>query len=81
MNEQDKSADRQHDENKLDENKLIAERRGKLADIREQRNAFPNNFRRSDDTWLATAFSSCDFSESLTWIVIWAGMTRVLSGI
>lgn len=31
-----------------DENKLIAERRGKLADIREQRNAFPNTFRRED---------------------------------
>ncbi|TGD73992.1 lysine--tRNA ligase [Mangrovimicrobium sediminis] len=31
----------------LDENKLIAERRAKLAAIREQRNAFPNDFRRS----------------------------------
>ena len=30
-----------------DENKLIAERRGKLAAIRERGNAFPNNFRRS----------------------------------
>ncbi len=29
-----------------DENKLIAERRAKLARIREQRNAFPNAFRR-----------------------------------
>jgi lysyl-tRNA synthetase class 2 len=29
-----------------DENKLIAERRAKLADIREQGNAFPNDFRR-----------------------------------
>ncbi|PIE41128.1 MAG: lysine--tRNA ligase [Gammaproteobacteria bacterium] len=29
-----------------DENKLIAERRGKLKQIREQRNAFPNSFRR-----------------------------------
>jgi len=29
-----------------DENKLIAERRQKLALIREQRNAFPNDFRR-----------------------------------
>ena len=28
------------------ENKLIAERRAKLADIRSQRNAFPNSFRR-----------------------------------
>ncbi|TXS96000.1 lysine--tRNA ligase [Parahaliea maris] len=30
-----------------DENKLIAERRAKLAAIREQRNAFPNDFRRT----------------------------------
>ncbi len=30
-----------------DENKLIAERRAKLAALREQRNAFPNDFRRS----------------------------------
>jgi lysyl-tRNA synthetase class 2 len=30
----------------IDENKLIAERRQKLAHIREQRNAFPNDFRR-----------------------------------
>ncbi|MFV8818177.1 lysine--tRNA ligase [Haliea sp. E17] len=30
-----------------DENKLIAERRGKLAAIRDRGNAFPNDFRRS----------------------------------
>lgn len=30
-----------------DENKLIAERRAKLDDIRTQRNAFPNDFRRT----------------------------------
>ncbi|MFT4874059.1 lysine--tRNA ligase [Congregibacter sp.] len=30
-----------------DENKLIAERRGKLDDLREQGNPFPNDFRRS----------------------------------
>jgi lysyl-tRNA synthetase class 2 len=30
-----------------DENKLIAERRGKLAAMREQRNPFPNDFRRT----------------------------------
>ncbi len=29
-----------------DENKLIAERRGKLRELREQGNAFPNDFRR-----------------------------------
>lgn len=32
--------------NASDENKLIAERRAKLADIRTKRNAFPNSFRR-----------------------------------
>ncbi len=31
----------------LDENKLIAERRGKLAELRSRRNAFPNDFRRT----------------------------------
>ena len=30
-----------------EENKLIAERRGKLTQLRAQRNAFPNDFRRS----------------------------------
>ena len=30
-----------------DENKLIAERRGKLEDLREQGNAYPNDFRRN----------------------------------
>ncbi|MEM8560670.1 MAG: lysine--tRNA ligase [Pseudomonadota bacterium] len=37
----DKSADRQ------DENKLIAERRSKLAQLREQHDAFPNDFKRT----------------------------------
>ena len=31
----------------VDENKLIAERRGKLALLREQGVAFPNDFRRT----------------------------------
>ncbi len=31
----------------VDENKLIAERRAKLAQLREQGNAFPNDFRRT----------------------------------
>ena len=35
------------DNNKPDENKLIAERRAKLAALREQGNAFPNDFRRN----------------------------------
>ncbi|ARN75327.1 lysine--tRNA ligase [Oceanicoccus sagamiensis] len=34
------------EDNTTDENKLIAERRAKLNTIREQRNAFPNSFRR-----------------------------------
>ncbi len=35
------------DEKKQDENKLIAERRAKLDALREQGNAFPNDFRRN----------------------------------
>jgi lysyl-tRNA synthetase, class II len=42
MSEQDK-APRGPEE----ENKLVAERRGKLTQLRTQRNAFPNDFRRS----------------------------------
>ena len=34
-------------ETELDENRLIAQRREKLADLREQGNAFPNDFRRN----------------------------------
>lgn len=41
MSEQDKNPDQQQDENKL-----IALRREKLADIRAKRNAFPNDFSR-----------------------------------
>lgn len=36
------------EQTQTDENKLIAERRQKLSAIREKRNAFPNQFRRSD---------------------------------
>jgi lysyl-tRNA synthetase class 2 len=42
MSEHDKAAEAPHDENKL-----IAERRHKLAELRQQRNPFPNDFRRS----------------------------------
>ena len=35
------------DEKQQDENKLIAERRRKLAELRERGNAFPNDFRRN----------------------------------
>ena len=31
-----------------DENQIIAERRAKLGRLREQGNAFPNDFRRKD---------------------------------
>tara|TARA_R110002110_G_scaffold415560_1_gene650695 strand:- start:30646 stop:32139 length:1494 start_codon:yes stop_codon:yes gene_type:complete len=41
MSEQDKAITQQ------DENKLIAERRSKLTQLREQRNPFPNDFRRT----------------------------------
>jgi lysyl-tRNA synthetase class 2 len=53
----------------LDENRLIAERRAKLAALREKGIAFPNDFRRIDhagdlqseyanpDTWTAEAFA------------------------
>jgi len=42
MSEQEQAAD-----GRQDENKLIAERRGKLAQLRARRNPFPNDFRRS----------------------------------
>jgi lysyl-tRNA synthetase class 2 len=42
MSEQDKTAQLQQDENKL-----IAERRGKLAQLRAEGNPFPNDFRRT----------------------------------
>jgi len=42
MSEQEQAANTPHEENKL-----IAERRGKLTQLRAQRNAFPNDFRRS----------------------------------
>jgi lysyl-tRNA synthetase class 2 len=37
----------QQQSTELDENKLVAERRAKLAQLREQGNAFPNDFRRT----------------------------------
>ncbi|MCP4299156.1 MAG: lysine--tRNA ligase [Gammaproteobacteria bacterium] len=39
--------DEQHDKNQADDNKLVAERRGKLRALREQGNAYPNDFRRN----------------------------------
>ena len=38
--------DKQNPAAEQDENKLIAERRAKLANKREKGNAFPNGFRR-----------------------------------
>lgn len=42
-NEQAPEASSEHDENRL-----IAERRAKLSELRRQQNAFPNDFRRAD---------------------------------
>ena len=42
MSEQEQAANTPQEENKL-----IAERRGKLTQLRAQRNAFPNDFRRT----------------------------------
>lgn len=44
MSEQDKAAAEQDQQ---EENKLVAERRGKLAELRTTRNPFPNDFRRT----------------------------------
>jgi lysyl-tRNA synthetase class 2 len=41
------SNDKKQDRNIVDENKLIAERRSKLDALREDGNAFPNDFRRN----------------------------------
>jgi lysyl-tRNA synthetase, class II len=52
------------DENHQDENKLIAQRREKLAAIREQRVAFPNDFKREDQSAdLIEKFDSKDKEE------------------
>lgn len=40
-------ADHQDQESAQDENKLVAERRAKLSQLRQQGNAFPNDFRRT----------------------------------
>ncbi|MEH6635720.1 MAG: lysine--tRNA ligase [Halioglobus sp.] len=48
MSEQDKAVEpAQAEHSQHEENKLIAERRGKLTKIRDQRNPFPNDFRRT----------------------------------
>ncbi len=47
-----------------DENKLIAERRAKLAAIRNERQAYPNDFRR--DTLAATLHETCGDKDNET---------------
>jgi lysyl-tRNA synthetase class 2 len=48
MKEQDQRADSQHETtDPSEENKLVAERRGKLSVLRGQGNPFPNDFRRT----------------------------------
>ena len=46
----------QEPNNALDENKLIAERRAKLTGLREQGNAYPNDFRRARIEWVMRFF-------------------------
>ena len=54
------AADRQA----ADENKLIAERRGKLAALREAGNPFPNDFRRTAEAgWLQAEYGACSKEE------------------
>lgn len=48
MTEQDQQGESRHEQGAAaDENKLVAERRGKLSALRELGNAFPNDFRRT----------------------------------
>lgn len=47
-----------------DENKLIAERRAKLAALREAGNPFPNDFRRTAEAgWLQAEYGDCSKEE------------------
>ncbi len=47
MTDQQQGSGKRQDKDPQEENKLIAERRGKLTQLREKRNAFPNDFRRT----------------------------------
>ena len=52
------------DRKAADENKLIAERRGKLAALREAGNPFPNDFRRTAEAgWLQAEYGACGKEE------------------
>ena len=66
-----------------DENKLIAERRHKLAAIREKGNAFPNSFRRADksvDLQVAFGEKTKEELEGLNHIVSVAGRIMAKRG-
>ena len=55
------TADTHGDETRLDENRLIAERRSKLAALRRDGIAFPNDFRRADFAQdLQSAYADAD---------------------
>ncbi|MBV1881448.1 MAG: lysine--tRNA ligase [Pseudomonadales bacterium] len=76
MTKDTKNAKPLDDSNAVDENKLIAERRAKLSKIREQRNAFPNDFRRDHycgDLQQKFGNESKEDLESLATIVTVAG--------
>jgi lysyl-tRNA synthetase class 2 len=54
----------EHEPTAADENKLIAERRAKLAALREVGNPFPNDFRRTAEAgWLQGEYSDCSKEE------------------
>ena len=55
MSEQEQAA-----ANPQEENKLIAERRGKLTQLRGKRNAFPNDFRRTANRRAPNAFKAAE---------------------
>ncbi|WP_166269088.1 lysine--tRNA ligase [Marinobacter caseinilyticus] len=59
-----------------DENKLIAERRNKLADLREQGNPFPNDFRRDHTAESLTAAHGDKSKEELESL----GLTVAIAG-
>ena len=54
----------EHEPTAADENKLIAERRAKLAALREAGNPFPNDFRRTAEAgWLQSEYGDCSKEE------------------
>jgi lysyl-tRNA synthetase class 2 len=65
MSEQNKGEKSQPESGEVpDENKLVAERRGKLSSMREKGNAFPNDFRRTAMAdYLLREFGDCSKGE------------------